>query len=536
MKLNIRCLGEKEFNVAMLIAVLLILVVPVGLANFYLGYYKGESPCTLCWFERFGMISVGFLGLFMVAYGPKLRYISSVFICAAYGIYMTLRHFFLYVPGDIGSGQAGAMFGAHTYTWGIFVYWAVVVVMACLLLFVRKDSPIMADIAETRNVIKPFTPFGKIVVLLTFIVTFSNGVQALFTNGLPPNAGKHFPDCWTMDLTHAKQRMQANIWGRLAKPWSLTGNNKVTDPLLPGALEPKEEKFDMNSENGAFKELKDGPVLKNKKVLPFEAKGIYGEGNAAGIAYNPNLKEFGVCNNRGGMYFTDDNLHKVKSFAVLDVVNGNDITWTADCSYVGDKLFNTAWNKQLYSIEHSAPAKTDEEKYREWSTFRKTSGDLKMTWFWDYPYILTDRARSAFVTNMAASAKADGYYMVSVPNKVAKRPVLIKVDAKDRKLSEEGYLRAAPELLKDGRNINDYYVTGLVSLPNGKLLGYSIRYNTLLLINPDTKTVEAAYRMPKDLKLAHSMTIKGDSIFMLGRENGKDMVYELSMPPLSNQK
>ncbi|WP_300948446.1 hypothetical protein, partial [Turicimonas muris] len=59
---------------------------------------------------------------------------------------------------------------------------------------------------------------------------------------------------------------------------------------------------------------------------------------------------------------------------------------------------------------------------------------------------------------------------------------------------------------------------------------------TLLLINPDTKTVEAAYRMPKDLKLAHSMTIKGDSIFMLGRENGKDMVYELSMPPLSNQK
>ncbi|WP_437441886.1 hypothetical protein, partial [Turicimonas muris] len=269
----------------------------------------------------------------------------------------------------------------------------------------------------------------------------------------------------------------------------LTGNNKVTDPLLPGALEPKEEKFDMNSENGAFKELKDGPVLKNKKVLPFEAKGIYGEGNAAGIAYNPNLKEFGVCNNRGGMYFTDDNLHKVKSFAVLDVVNGNDITWTADCSYVGDKLFNTAWNKQLYSIEHSAPAKTDEEKYREWSTFRKTSGDLKMTWFWDYPYILTDRARSAFVTNMAASAKADGYYMVSVPNKVAKRPVLIKVDAKDRKLSEEGYLRAAPELLKDGRNINDYYVTGLVSLPNGKLRGYSIRYNTLLLINPDTKTV-----------------------------------------------
>ena len=137
----------------------------------------------------------------------------------------------------------------------------------------------------------------------------------------------------------------------------------------------------------------------------------------------------------------------------------------------------------------------------------------------------TDRARSAFVTNMAASAKADGYYMVSVPNKaVAKRPVLIKVDAKDRKLSERRLSeKQLPEFfLKDGRNINDYYVTGLVSLPNGKLLGYSIRYNTLLLINPDTtKTVEAAYRMPKRSEIGSFNDHKGDSIFMLGRENGK---------------
>ncbi len=134
----------------MLIAVLLILVVPVGLANFIsTGYYKGESPCTLCWFERFGMISVGFLRLFMVAYGPKLRYISSVFICAAYGIYMTLRHFFLSTfRGDIGSGQAGAMFGAHTYTWGHFRILGSSGGDGLLTLICKKGhSPIMADIA-----------------------------------------------------------------------------------------------------------------------------------------------------------------------------------------------------------------------------------------------------------------------------------------------------------------------------------------------------------------------------------------------------
>ena len=64
--MNIRILSEKYFNIAMLWAVLLILVIPVGIANVYLGYVLGESPCTLCWYERFGMITIGFLGLFMV--------------------------------------------------------------------------------------------------------------------------------------------------------------------------------------------------------------------------------------------------------------------------------------------------------------------------------------------------------------------------------------------------------------------------------------------------------------------------------------
>ena len=42
-------------------AVLLILAIPVGIANIYLGYVVGESPCTLCWFERIGMILIGVL-------------------------------------------------------------------------------------------------------------------------------------------------------------------------------------------------------------------------------------------------------------------------------------------------------------------------------------------------------------------------------------------------------------------------------------------------------------------------------------------
>lgn len=528
--MNIRFLNEKGFNLAMLWAVMLILVIPVGIANVYLGYILGESPCTLCWFERFGMITIGFLGLFMVVYGPKFKYIASVFLCAAYGLYMTIRHYFLFYPGDIGTGQAGAIFGAHTYTWGIFVYWVVVIVMALLLLCIKpEDKNLMDDLTQKRNIIKPLSVFGKVVFCLTFLVTASNGIQALFTNGLPPNAGKHYPDRWTTSLEYTDIRMQANVWKRLTKVWSLTGANTVMDPFLPGISEPGKLKFDFNPADGAFKNLKRGPELLSTMTLPFNAYGIFKEGNAAGISFNPEMNEFAIVNNRGGIWFTNDKLNKIQTHAVLDLVNGLDTKWLADCSFIGDKLFITAWNKNIMAVEKKPKAQTHKEKYWDWTLFRETDGDLKMTWGWERWFILTDRARKAYVTALAAAPDKTGYYMISIPNRIAKKLVIMKVDAVDHKLSEEAYLRVDPQLLKEDRNINNYYVTGMVS-HNNALLAYSIQYNTLLVINPETKTVVDAYSMPEGLKSPHSMTIKGDKIFMLGRDNNKDLVYELTLP------
>ena len=44
--------SEKNFNLLIATEVLLILAIPVGIANVVLGYIIGESPCTLCWFEN----------------------------------------------------------------------------------------------------------------------------------------------------------------------------------------------------------------------------------------------------------------------------------------------------------------------------------------------------------------------------------------------------------------------------------------------------------------------------------------------------
>lgn len=78
--------NEKNFDFVIASAVLLVLAIPVGIANTYLGYVICEGPCTLCWWKRIGMVVVGVAGILILHYGLKARYIAGVLFGAAYGI------------------------------------------------------------------------------------------------------------------------------------------------------------------------------------------------------------------------------------------------------------------------------------------------------------------------------------------------------------------------------------------------------------------------------------------------------------------
>lgn len=57
---------------------LLIVLLPVGIANLILGYLMGDSPCTLCWGQREQMAFIGVVALFMVRYGFKPKYLATM--------------------------------------------------------------------------------------------------------------------------------------------------------------------------------------------------------------------------------------------------------------------------------------------------------------------------------------------------------------------------------------------------------------------------------------------------------------------------
>jgi hypothetical protein len=98
----------------------------------------------------------------------------------------------------------------------------------------------------------------------------------------------------------------------------------------------------------------------------------------------------------------------------------------------------------------------------------------------------------------------------------------------DWMLSAETLVKAAPSLaLKKGRTLDDYYVAGL-TFHDGKLLALSPRYNTLLVIDPQTAQAVDAFEI-EGLASPRSIFVRDGILNVLDRKDGKDYLVEVPL-------
>lgn len=526
-------LTEKNFNLVMSTAVAIILIVPVGMACIYLGFIKGESPCLLCGHERFGMVAVGVLGLFMVRYGVKIKYVALVFLCGFWFLFEGLRHVGNHAQRDIGQGFGEAMFGLHTYTWAFVVYWCVILAMALMLFFIRKDNVLGKDLLEPSVKIKEFSGYAKGVVALSTLIIFANILQFLITNGPPPFGGSGDPVRFTPNIAQSSQYWDNKHWHENFRPnkWSLLGGNQGPKPWVAGVNE-KEDKnypFDTNPANSPIVSQNQTPLeLIGNKDIGFKALSTYGKGNAGGIAYDRINNEFAIIGTGAAAYFTDENFAEFKEFATLDQVNGSDIPLSVDATFFdAGKLVATAYNKTIWGVEKVSADKVD-EKVR-WVFFREHKGDIMPAFKGDRARIGTTRAKKNYILSLAKDPDSRYAYMLTVPAKKAPNVILLKFDTKDNTISEETILTFDKGLqLKEGAKVNSFYITG-ADIANGKMLAISKNYNALLVIDLASKAITGAYTLPS-VADASDIAIKGKELYILSREGGKDKVFIVKNP------
>lgn len=505
---------NKTINFILASAVLLIMAIPVGIANLYLGYVVGEGPCTLCWNERIGMVIVGVAGILILRYGFKTKYIAMVIFSGAYGMYMTLRHSTFSIYRDVGMGFGGDIFGAHTYTWGILVYWIVLVFIGILLLFIKNKN---LDYKEGE--IQPLSKYSKFVIYISLFVTLSNAFQALVSSGLPPYSGKGAPERISLNNTWS-----LSAWRHLKKPFSFVGPNVVEKPYIAYERDINSIKFNPNSKDGAFVELEPELEILNTIKLPFKAQGFFSKGRASSLAYNAKTNSFGISNTYGGVYFTDENFNLTHS-AVIDKPNGRNIQLATASTFYDDMFVVMGFNKTMFAIKKEDASKID--PYKEWNSFRQTSGSLTMPWYRDRPVVLTIRSKKSYILSFSKDPNSKFLYMLTVPNDKVKKWFMIKVDSKDRLLSGESIVSSEIKL-KDGRNINDYYITA-ADIKDGNFIAYSKNYNTLLRINLESSKITQAYKMPKIGDIS-GLAIKDDMLYFLVNDKDEDKIVTLKSP------
>ena len=474
--------------------VIVLLAGPVGTAV-WLGVAHGESPCILCWAQRTSMVLIALVGLFVLRYGPRPRYLGMAVLLGAFGTWMALRHSALHLLRDVGQGFSVPILGVHTYVWSWVIHWTVLAVSGVLLLLLREHDAAGGEREPGR--------VGRFAMGLFVVVVGANAVQAFVSTGPPPFIGQSDPVRFSLNPRHW-------VWenGELAGSISLRGSWTIPRPD-PSALDP----------DPAHSPLADLPAL---AVKGWERIGVPLDGALSDLARDPVSGRVLAVTDRYGVYLLDSALSQVAHHVTLDPGFSIDLTPLAGAAFVGDTLAVLSTNKSHVLLRPDTAADADVE----WRHFLATDGgvtELRRARF------ATMRARQMYVLSLAFDPVAGEFITVAVPSPRHRRLVVSRFSRTDFLLSSEFLPDLAPGLTLrgSGRSIAEYVVTG-AAVADGLLYAVSAAYSTLLVIDLQTRRVRAAYAVP-GLERPTGLAVRGAQL-LVAHPDGRLAVLDRPAP------
>lgn len=479
----------KTFYDLLALCVIALTVIPVGIAVFILGFMRGDSPCMFCWEQRIGMTIIALIGLFILRYGPQRKYLGSLVLVGAFGVYMALRHWSMHATWDIGQGFSIEILGAHTYVWSLAVFW-LCLFAAGIALLVVKDS-------YFSDPIRPLAPLGKAAMITFLVVATANAFQAVTSTGPPPFLGQRYPVRYSFNPVHWVWSLED--WS--SGPVSLRGRRDVSKPGL--------NRLDTETSHGPLNRLKPLSIKRNE-TLDADLNG-----EATDIAYDEVTAAFLLTTAEGGIYLLDSGLKKVSRYTVIDASYKFDLDHLVGAAFTDSQTVTAmAWNKSFVTLRLNDRA----DARKNFRYFRESAGCFDEIL---RSHFSTSRARMQYVMALGYAPDEKSFYTVTVPNRRYKRLIISRFDQAEIAAAEEysPQLSAASGLTfsGSGRTLNEYYVTG-IAIKNRLMYAISAAYHTLLVINLDKREVVAAYAVP-GLSKPCGLAVKGDELYFLSKDN-----------------
>ena len=464
------------------LAVLALAAVPIGIAVFWLGFVSGDSPCVMCWEQRTGMALVALIGLFILRFGPRPKYVGRAVLVGGWGMFMGMRHTAMHAARDVGQGFSLEILGAHTYTWALFIYWICVVMMGVLLMMAEKhERP-----AEPRT-LRPLESLAGTVFL---VVIAGNMVQAFASTGPPPYMGQSDP---------VRFSFQPKNWVWSLEEWSpspvsLRGRWAIDKPDVGGL--PADPAL------GPLTGLQ-AVTVRDQRRLPFDLRGTITD-----LSYEVATNRF-LVTTQSGIYITDGSLGRLVRHTVVDPGYSIDLGQFAGATFLERKAVMAVGENKSFVILHENDRADAARNFRYFLDGFDQFDEVSRS------RLGTVRARMMYTMSVAFDPASNSIYTVTVPNAKVKRLVISRFDRKDLTLSEEFMPVLAPDpaltLAGEKRSLDEFYVTG-AAVQDGKLYVLSAAYNTILAIDLGTHRVTAAYAMP-GLDKPIGLAIKGADFY-----------------------
>lgn len=477
---------------ALALAVLVLAVMPVGAAVFVLGFLHGDSPCVMCWEQRIGMALIALLGIFVLRYGPRPRYLGLAVLIGAYGIFMGLRHVASHAARDIGQGFSIPILGAHTYTWSLFIFWVSVVTMGVLLMLIRKEH-----LDEGSRSLRPLERLAGAVFL---VVIGANAVQAFASTGPPPFMGQPDPVRFSFNPRHWVWSLDE--WH--AVPISWRGRWSVERPAAMA--------IESDPATGPLADLPSLPILERRALA------LTLDGAPSDLAYDAATDQF-VLTTRHGVYVTDGALGRVVRHTVVDPGFSVDLGEFAGVAFLDSaRVMALGENKSFVILAPSDSAGAN-ANFRFFLDAADQFSEVARSRFG------TVRARMMYVQSLAYDPATRSIFTVSVPNSKTRRLVVSRFDRGDLTLSEEYVPALAPSSglrLGEKRTVHEYLVTA-ATVSDGRLYTLSAAHRTLLEIDLSTRSIIGAYTLP-GLDHPTGLAVKGDAFYVVDAANTLTLV------------
>ncbi|MBR8461339.1 disulfide bond formation protein B [Campylobacter sp. faydin G-105] len=496
----------KLFYSLMALAGFLIILLPVGIANFFFGYVLKDSPCTLCWGQREAMIFIGVVALFIVRYGMKAKYIAMLLIMTGVGLWQSLAHFGNHAHRDLDQGFGLAVFGIHTYFWAEVVFWAVIILLGVIFFFAPKFSAF-----DEENNGKKVREFNKPTFWAFCIVAFiiaSNVFQAFVSTGIPPYSGQGDPVRFTLNPKYIIWSASGN--SELYKNISFLGKRDVKAPdyAFAPASQKLGIKFD-NDANNAPLNIDQSINITAKKELEFN-KPL----NSLSLING----EF-VASSKWEVFFMDENFSIKSDFEIDPYFSATIDPIVGVIPFMQDKFILMGSNKTLLRFGKNSNA----DEALQYADFvrgaDKFEGQGKHL---GRARIDTVRAKFHHIASVASDERY--IYTATVPNnKDQEKFIISKILVADRTLSGEFTPKAN---LKDGKTLGDLYITSMI-FKDGLLYALSKNHNVIVAIDTKSEEIVKTISFPSDIKNARSLYFNNDKTYILSYQDGKNIVFEL---------